>query len=398
MKPDYYLTEKEISRDELNSSLNSVLSDFFNDFRIIRINIQYNSINGILFIEKNKCFLKILNKGKNLGELEGYKLLKGWPIPFLKYIIGTKWNFLFIYDYEETVDSNQGLLTDYINDNISSFGEFDKSKIMELLNFWNEQFTKTVFWSEKPSANDNLFRNRIMDDGRYDKWYSNNKVTIKNNNMYLRELFSYNFIVNNQTHYGTINQIHHEVKKNLLSKKKRVKVLSQGDPLELNIGMKPIFFDFENSGINDFIGESTVFIFGILIDGGYFSPKYHPNAYWLHKNSIDNINNHKYSYLDYSINTIKREIIVNYKLEIPKIRKEILRDYFKIVVKPIIEKVDVNLDDYFKELKYYLFMRSLCVHHPNNMGENDLIFNLTLLFEFYGKGLKYYLKYLEILK
>ena len=75
-----------------------------------------------------------------------------------------------------------------------------------------------------------------------------------------------------------------------------------------------------------------------------------------------------------------------------------MRDYFKIVVKPIIEKVDVNLDDYFKELKYYLFMRSLCVHHPNNMGENDLIFNLNLLFEFYGKGLKYYLKYLEILK
>jgi len=113
--------------------------------------------------------------------------------------------------------------------------------------------------------------------------------------------------------------------------------------------MKPIFFDFENSGLNNFIGETAVFIYGILVTGGYLGPKYHKNAFFMHENAISNINHHKYKKISYNVN--KNNFDINYKFELPTIRKIILKNYFEWVVKPIIKTSKISIDDYLEELK-----------------------------------------------
>ena len=55
--------------------------------------------------------------------------------------------------------------------------------------------------------------------------------------------------------------------------KKSVKLecsLSQGDPNTLNIGTKPIFFDFATSGYNPIICEFSAMFWSVLIADAYF--------------------------------------------------------------------------------------------------------------------------------
>ena len=51
--------------------------------------------------------------------------------------------------------------------------------------------------------------------------------------------------------------------------------LSQGDPNVLNIGTKPILFDYTTSGYNSIIAEFCTCTWSILFNDLYFAPKYH---------------------------------------------------------------------------------------------------------------------------
>ena len=63
--------------------------------------------------------------------------------------------------------------------------------------------------------------------------------------------------------------------------------LTQGDPNVLNIGRKPIFFDFETAGYNSILAEIATFIWSILFADLYFAPKYHKNSFKNHEAIFD---------------------------------------------------------------------------------------------------------------
>lgn len=379
-------TKKEIKIRKLKKSVSLILSEQFSSFKLAGIHKQYNSINGIFFNNNRKFFFKVLLKKQATTEVTGYNKLKLYPVPELCCIINTTKYSILIYKYENTVGSDKGLLIDFINQNFS-LNKQGNNIINEILNIWHENFMKTTKWSNGGSPNDNLFKKRIATDGRYDLWYNSKNMTKKRKNS-LKKLSAYKFIINNKKYKKTINVMHKEVKKEPLYARKRFRVVSQGDPLETNIGTKPVFFDFENAGLNDFIGETAVFIWGTLIDGGYFSPKYHVQAYWLHRKTLRNIKKHKYLYLNYVTDHTAKEIKIDYNLKIPLIRRYILENYLKKVVKPILKIANLDMKDYFKRIKSYMFMRIMCVHNLVNMSEGDVMFSLALLADIYEGGLE----------
>lgn len=369
--------------------LEDVLSGKYDDFEILQLNIQYNSTNGIIRVGCDNHFIKILDKQCALNEMKNWESLKGYPTPLLEAVIPNHINSVLIYKFEDSISEDKGLLVDFINENINVITSY--YQMYPLIKIWQEVFLKTIKVEAGERPNSRLFKHRICDGGRFDEWYNSFYVTLPDGDISFRELMKYKFVVNGTSYGKTLEQFHKEVKENLLSDKERMIVMSQGDPLEMNIGMKPVFFDFENSGMNEFIGETAVFIFGILIDGGYFSPKYHSNAYHTHRNAINNIKYHKYLALNYEIvddNVVK----IDYELQIPPIRKKILKDYLTNVVTPVLDKVGMDFGEYQNQLKHYLFMRSLCVHNPLKMSKEDIFFNIGLLYEVCEKGLLQFLE------
>ena len=62
----------------MKQNIASLVNEYFNNknYYVEYINIQKNSINGIVYYEKQKCFFKALEIEDINKEITGYKLLK----------------------------------------------------------------------------------------------------------------------------------------------------------------------------------------------------------------------------------------------------------------------------------------------------------------------------------
>jgi hypothetical protein len=358
------------------------------NYKINKINIQNNSINGFLMIRNKKYFYKLIKKSEGNKEFQGYlKMIAKYPIPGLYKSYNDYDDHLLIYEYESSISKNKGLLVDLINQNLDSKL---KISIKDIFSVWKENYSKSIKWSKKPTLNENFFKDRIKSKSRFDKWYKHKHIQINKKKYSFINLLKRAHIINGKLIKETPYNLYLSTKKELTKSQKKIVVLSTGDPIEMNIGTKPVFFDFENSGTEDFIGEAAIFIFSTLIDGGYFSPKYHKNAFWLHPKTIKNIKKHKYKFLNYHLN--KNSIIIDYDLEIQTSRRKILEKYFKTILYPLSKKAKLKKDILFDKLNKYLFARFLLVHNISNMTTKDMLLNISMISEINDIGLKKYLK------
>lgn len=324
------------------------------------------SVHGTCNYINQECFFKIKSKKNALREKNySERASKFFPNPK---ILGTKKypkKQCLIYPYEKSP-----LLIDLIM-NCEKTGiltKKNKKSINQIMKIWKKAFLKRKISSEK-SPSDELFKKRVKE--RLMKWYSRSKIK--------------NLVIElNKNPPQEIKRIIYETEKYFRKNKEKLKIFSQGDPHSMNISTKPLFFDFEYSGLNDFNAEISIFIWAIFAQEGYFFPRYEKTYFNSHLPDLKSIQKNSPIEFDYTIKKNYCKVKLDYSPS--KIRKYILQEYFKKIISPIIKKYPSEKAG----LKYYLAMRILGVSNLNKMNERDKILALSMLVYFWDlESLKY---------
>lgn len=257
---------------------------------------------GLCTYKGNKCFYKI--KKNMYPEIDGYKKMqKYYKTPEL-----LNYNcHMAIYKYEEELTKNT--LHEYLY--------FDSEiNLKEVVKPYYKSFEDKIILDEKLSKNVKFFSQRCQN---------------------IKNIIGCEYIIN-------------EVKKVLLQPKKLTCFITQGDPTDTNISCKGMYTDFENAGYNTVVGEIAIIYASFITHGGYFYPKYNPQAYDIRPNK-----------LDYSKNNL---IIKN--MAVPTKNKNLMMKF----IEPLLE--DKNVEEEIKNyLKYYIIMRMLTPIELCKMTEED---------------------------
>src|SRR3990167_1472779 len=194
--------------------------------------LQYGSFN----ISNNKYFYKIISKKLANREIKGYKalcskypvarLIGGYPLDDEKSVL--------VFEYETTINRESGLLIDFF----ANKTEIDGT-IINILE---------------------LYRKNFIDQMDGVKLILNGHELTLQLKMVIESIKNF---FNNQT--------------------KTWCVLSQCDPGDLNIGIKPIILDYLAGGYNPLMAEFATFFWYQLAMSNYFALKYHHKAYSKHK-------------------------------------------------------------------------------------------------------------------
>jgi len=209
---------------------------------------------GVIFIGKNKYYYKIQDLNLCKKEIRGYLALKEfYPVPeFCKTIFINRKLGAVVSSYESTIKKNRGLLVDLFSK--KRFTKIEKEKIVEIINLYKNIFKKT-FVKSSYSASDIFFKNRIKT--RINKFYPN--IFLKKSDKIPA------FFLNNEKIELNIEENFLNIKKFFKNKKKTWCVVSQCDPNDLNIGTKPIFFDYLAGGKNPLMAEfATLFWYNLV--------------------------------------------------------------------------------------------------------------------------------------
>ena len=209
-----------------------------------------------------------------------------------------------------------------------------------------------------------FFKDRV--ETRLKRWYNN------------EELLKYTININGIESKSTMSIIEETI--SFFEKKQNLKCsLTQGDPNTLNIGIKPIFFDFATAGNNPIIAEFSTIFWSVLIADAYFCPKYHSNSYYRHEKVYDNIEKFKPN-IGYKIDNKTKKIHIQSNIKTSKIRMIFIKEYINML-----KNLNIEIQ---KEVIYFFTMRILCVFDIRTMDENDYFYSIFILHYLY-KNLSY---------
>ena len=328
------------------------------DYSINYINFQNNSINGVIEKCNKKFFFKMLGNQDFDNEIIGYiKIKNALPVNEIIEIYKLQNCYIIIYEYENTISDNEGLLNDFLVKNDIEITDDSKQVINRIVNLYNSSFKVTINKNVYPMKQ--FFQERIK--SRLKKWYSKEKF------------FDYNVNINGMESRKTTEIINEA--NNFFEKKCKLECsLSQGDPNTLNIGTKPIFFDFATSGYNPIICEFSAMFWSVLIADAYFCPKYHPKSYYNHNKVFENIDKFNPD-LRYEINDKEKKIKIQSNIKSSRIRINFMKEYIKMI-----ETLEINIG---KEIIYFLLMRILCIFDIRTMTKEDYFYSIFILHYLY---------------
>lgn len=332
-------------------------------FSVQTINFTNNSINGLISESNKKYFFKIGSIQDIYQEIRGYFTIKNeYPVPPIYEIILLNEDIILIYYYEESISTDSGTLSDYINDCTQNNYQLSSEQINNILCIYKHNLHHTKISNAAPI--DLFYRERK--DTRIIPWYLKNDEFLR--------ILKYNTSINGkaaEVPYDTINDCncYFSEDRNLTC------FLCQGDPNELNIGMKPIFFDFQTSGYNPIAAEFAILFWSLYLAGGYFYPKYHEAAYRMHKNIVKNVCLHKPD-IKYSIDHIQKQIRIELNYKPNYARGQVLKNYLEVF------RQDSLLDELNKNLKFHLIYRVIGTLNILQMEETDMVMSLAFMLIF----------------
>ena len=328
------------------------------DYSINYINFQNNSINGVIEKCNKKFFFKMLGNQDFDNEIIGYiKIKNALPVNKIIEIYKLQNCYIIIYEYENTISDNEGLLNDFLVKNDIEITDDSKQVINRIVNWYNSSFKVTI--NKNVYTMKQFFQERIK--SRLKKWYSKEKF------------FDYNVNINGMESRKTTEIINEA--NNFFEKKCKLECsLSQGDPNTLNIGTKPIFFDFATSGYNPIICEFSAMFWSVLIADAYFCPKYHPKSYYNHNKVFENIDKFNPD-LRYEINDKEKKINIQSNIKSSRIRINFIKEYIKML-----ESLEIRIG---KEIIYFILMRILCIFDIRTMSKEDYFYSIFILHYLY---------------
>jgi len=326
----------------------------------LTINRNRNNTNGVFSIEDRKFFYKLLSISDYKKEMNGYEVIKNvYPVANLIFngVVNNK-NGLLLYEYEESINKNCGLLVDlFANNNSYSKDSYLFDRILLLYKNSFQGSFKVV----KSKTSDIFFKDRIK--SRLDIYY---------NKKFFEEVENISFdFCDYKISNINFEKIVTSLRKFFNNRKEEHCVISQCDPNDLNIGTKPIVLDYLAGGYNPFMAEFAVFFWYCIAQGNYFSIVYNKNEYVNHPSIIRKIDK-----VTFRKNTLIHHI--NHK------RKEFLVNYIEKVVSPLLKKARADYN-WYEDFKNYLVMRIISVFDISKMKYEDKLLSLAYLDIFYNR-------------
>lgn len=328
-------------------------------YKVKHINFLNNSTNGIIYKKYKKFFFKMLNKKEFESEIKGYIAIKNsLPTNKIMKIYEYANYYITIYEYEKTISNNKGLLNDLLVKNDIKINKKSKKIIEKIIKKYKDTFKITVKKENYPMKK--FFEDRI--ESRLKKWYSN------------EDLLNYKININN-IESKTTKEIIDETINFFKLKNKYECAITQGDPNTLNIGIKPIFFDFSTSGYNPIIAEFSTIFWSVIIADAYFCPKYHRKSYYNHEKVFQNIQRFEPN-IKYEIYNIRKTINIKSNIKTSQIRVNFIKEYIEML-----EELNIKIE---KEIIYFLVMRILCVFNIKEMEEKDYYYSIYMIHYLYN--------------
>lgn len=322
-------------------------------------NVQNNSSNGKALFKKKKIFFKIVDESSFIKELNGYLVsINKIPVKKLIYTSSYKNQFILVFEYDDSIKTNAGLLNDYLVKYDLSNIKTRKNQFTEsLFQLYQKQYSDISY--QKEYCNKVFFHERI--DSRLKNWYSNENIFSKK-------------VIFNKINSKTTNEIINETVRYFSNNdgKKESCIFSQGDPNTMNISLEPVLFDLMTAGNNCIKGELAITIISTLLYDNYFCPKYHKKSYFKHEKALSQLKSFvpKISFKE-NDKTIKIDtnVLTSY------VRKEYILEYLKILKEARVP----NLSN----MKYYFIMRLLTVFDIRTMEKKDYFYSVFLVHYFY---------------
>ena len=253
---------------------------------------------------------------------------------------------IILYLYEDTIKNNFGLLHDEITN--CEIEEKDSKFYIDFIDIIKDNYKIKI--NSKSYPMQKFFDERI--EKRLLNFYSRDNWVDSFVDLGFKERYTTKQIINECVSYFKLDRIY-------------PCVLSHGDLNTLNLGTKPIFFDYITSGYNYLTAEVATFCCSILILDLYFTPKYHSNSYKNHEKRY--ISNE----IDIEFEKRDKYIKISSRFKTTKIRKEMILYYLK------------NLKYNEEDLIYFIIMRLLTVLNINNYSEKDKLYSIFLIHYFY---------------
>ncbi len=185
------------------------------------------------------------------------------------------------------------------------------------------------------------------------------------------------FVINGKQY--NLAKIMRDIKCRLSQNRRVPSVISQGDPIDLNILSCGKVIDLETAGRNSLVGDVAILINNLMINGYYFFIKYAKSDY---RNYMADYEKNKDAvYVNYDIQSDK--VVVNINLHIPNCNKKYLlglMDKLRTMYsRSVLRQVD-------RDLPYYLAFRMITPKNVLEMEEADQIAALCLMAISYDMG------------
>lgn len=330
-----------------------------NNIKIYHENLNRNNTNGSFFIREYGFFYKINSIEEYWKELSGYKIMaQYYNVPKLIYNKANQNTGILLYEYNEKINTNTGLLIDY-------FAQKDvlDNVYIKILNKYKEVFKNSIEY-KKTNNVDVFFRDRVK--SRINKYYNDEFFRSIEKN----KLVNFNGIEVELN----IKEIIEEIKEFYKKNDDTYTVVSQCDPNDCNICEDGMILDFLCGGFNPLMAEFATFVWYNIGQGEYLSLKYNKKSFEKHDKIYKKMNKviqcHDNSFI-YSVR---------------KIRKEAINKYIEIVIKPLVD--NIKFDNWYIEFKNYLAMKILAVFNVSDMCYKDKIMSCSYLSLFYNNNLK----------
>ncbi|PIR66340.1 MAG: hypothetical protein COU51_04470 [Parcubacteria group bacterium CG10_big_fil_rev_8_21_14_0_10_36_14] len=309
---------------------------------------------GKIKTKTKEYFFKVLNPIESKRELVGYKKIKEfYPVPQFLFQLALKCKIIHIYEYEKSVDLKDGLLADYF----ANHSELDK-KYFIILKLYKKVFLKTIK-RDKENCADIFFENRIKT--RINKFYSKE---------FISSYQGKKIMINGNEIQLNLTKIFKELKSFFGNHRVTWTIISQCDPNDLNIGVKPLIFDYQAGGRVPFMAEFATFVWYNLVQGNYLSLIYNRHSFKGHEDIFNKLD--KVFVQGKSINH-----------RISPIRQEAISAYIRYVVRPVMNKIGPY--NFYLEFKNYLAMKIMAVFNVRKMSHKDLLLCLAYLQYFYDQ-------------
>lgn len=307
---------------------------------------------GSINLGTQKLFYKLVKENELESELSGYKTLKKYyPVP--KFYGANKIadnQHIFLFEDEESIGKNRGLLVDLF----ATRNHLDKD-FVRIIKLYRNVFLKTLVMSSDTSS-DMFFSDRVQN--RLPAYYSKSFLDIK-----------FTFSLNERDIEMKLGVLMKKINTFFSSKKKRWSVVSQCDPNDLNIGTRPVIFDFTAGGRVPLMAEFATLFWYQLAQGSYLSLKYNKQAFKEHQRIYKRMN--------------RVDIIgANIKHIPSKLRIQFLEEYIEQVIEPCFDKIP-NFSGWYEEFKNYIAMKIIGVFNVSEMGKKDMLLSLGYLNLFY---------------